>query len=320
MAPPIKVAVLDDYQGVALSMADWKSLGPGVSVHTFRDSIPADALADRLSDFAIIVAMRERTPFPRTLIERLSSLKLLVTTGRRNASIDIKAAADRGIPVSGTATLSTPPTELTWGLILSLARHIPEEATAMRTGGWQATVGMGLHGKVLGVVGLGRLGSEVAKIGSTFGMNVIAWSQNLTADVANTAGARLVDKMTLFRESDVVTIHLVLSPRSRGLVGETELNAMKPTAYLINTARGPIVDEAALVAALRARRIAGAGLDVFDQEPLPADHPLRALDNVLLTPHLGYVTADNYRWMYTEAVEDIRAFLDGKPIRVIAPQ
>jgi phosphoglycerate dehydrogenase-like enzyme len=173
---------------------------------------------------------------------------------------------------------------------------------------------------VLGVVGLGRLGSEVAKIGSAFGMNVIAWSQNLTADVANTAGARLVDKMTLFRESDVVTIHLVLSPRSRGLVGETELNAMKPTAYLINTARGPIVDEAALVAALRARRIAGAGLDVFDQEPLPADHPLRALDNVLLTPHLGYVTADNYRGMYTEAVEDIRAFLDGKPIRVIAPQ
>jgi len=320
MASPIKVAVLDDYQGVALSMADWKSLGPGVSVHTFRDSIPADALADRLRDFAIIVAMRERTPFPRTLIERLSSLKLLVTTGRRNASIDIKAAADRGIPVSGTATLSTPPTELTWGLILSLARHIPEEATAMRTGGWQATVGMGLHGKVLGVVGLGRLGSEVAKIGSAFGMNVVAWSQNLTADVANTAGARLVDKMTLFRESDVVTIHLVLSPRSRGLVGKTELNAMKPTAYLINTARGPIVDEAALVAALRARRIAGAGLDVFDQEPLPADHPLRALDNVLLTPHLGYVTADNYRGMYTEAVEDIRAFLDGKPIRVIAPQ
>jgi phosphoglycerate dehydrogenase-like enzyme len=320
MASPIKVAVLDDYQGVALSMADWKSLGPGVSVHTFRDSIPADALVDRLRDFEIIVAMRERTPFPHTLIERLSSLKLLVTTGRRNASIDIKAAADRGIPVSGTATLSTPPTELTWGLILSLARHIPEEATAMRKGGWQATVGMGLHGKVLGVVGLGRLGSEVAKIGSAFGMNVIAWSQNLTADVANTAGARLVDKMTLFRESDVVTIHLVLSPRSRGLVGETELNAMKPTAYLINTARGPIVDEAALVAALRARRIAGAGLDVFDQEPLPADHPLRALDNVLLTPHLGYVTADNYRGMYTEAVEDIRAFLDGKPIRVIAPQ
>ena len=316
----MKVAVLDDYQGVALSMADWKSLGPEVSVQTFREAIPADALAARLRDFEILVAMRERTPLPRTLIEQLPSLKLIVTTGRRNASIDVRAAADRGVPVCGTATLSTPPTELTWGLILSLARHIPEESMAMRKGSWQATVGMGLHGKVLGVVGVGRLGSEVAKIGKAFGMDVIAWSQNLTADAATAVGARLVDKMTLFREADVVTVHLVLSPRSRGTVGEAELNAMKPTAYLINTARGPIVDEGALVAALRAKRIAGAGLDVFDQEPLPANHPLRSLDNVVLTPHLGYVTADNYRGMYTEAVEDIRAFLDGKPIRVIAPQ
>ena len=315
----MKVAVLDDYQGVALSMADWRSLGPAVSVQTFREPIAAAALASTLRDFEIIVAMRERTPLPRTLIDQLTSLKLLVTTGRRNASIDIKAAADRGIPVSGTATQSTGPTELTWGLILSLARHIPEESMAMRTGAWQATVGMGLHGKVLGVVGVGRLGSEVAKIGRAFGMEVIAWSQNLTADAASAVGARLVDKMTLFGEADIVTIHLVLSARSRGIVGDAELNAMKPTAYLINTARGPIVDEGALVAALRAKRIAGAGLDVFDQEPLPANHPLRSLDNVVLTPHLGYVTADNYRGMYTEAVEDIRAFLDGTPIRVIAP-
>jgi phosphoglycerate dehydrogenase-like enzyme len=320
MPSPLKVAVLDDYQGVALSMADWKSLGSAVSVHAFREPIAAGALASTLRDFEIVVAMRERTPIPRALIEQLPNLKLLVTTGRRNASIDVKAAADRGIPVSGTATLSTPPTELTWGLILSLARHIPEESMAMRTGAWQATVGMGLHGKVLGVLGLGRLGSEVAKIGRAFGMDVIAWSQNLTADAASAVGARLVDKMTLFSDADIVTVHLVLSARSRGIVAGPELNAMKPTAYLINTARGPIVDEGALVAALRAKRIAGAGLDVFDQEPLPADHPLRSLDNVVLTPHLGYVTADNYRGMYTEAVEDIRAFLDGTPIRVIAPQ
>ena len=316
----MKVAVLDDYQGVALSMADWKSLGPAVSVDAFREPIAAADLPSTLRDFEIIVAMRERTPFPRTLIEQLPSLKLLVTTGRRNASIDIKAAADRGVPVSGTATQSTGPTELTWGLILSLARHIPAESMAMRKGSWQSTVGMGLHGKVLGVVGVGRLGSEVAKIAKAFGMDVIAWSQNLTADVANAVRARLVDKEALFREADFVTIHLVLSSRSRAIVGDAELNVMKPTAYLINTARGPIVDERALVAVLRAKRIAGAGLDVFDQEPLPADHPLRSLDNVVLTPHLGYVTADNYRGMYTEAVEDIRAFLDGKPIRVIPPQ
>jgi phosphoglycerate dehydrogenase-like enzyme len=320
MPSPIRVAILDDYQGVALSMADWTGLGPGVTVQSVREPIPADALATRLRDFEIIVAMRERTSFPRTLIEQLPTLKLLVTTGRRNASIDVKAAADRGVPVSGTATLSTPPVEITWALILALARHIPAEATTMRTGGWQTTIGTGLHGKVLGVIGLGRLGSEVARIGKAFSMDVVAWSQNLTSDAAAAAGARLVDKAALFRESDFVTIHLVLGARTRHLVGAAELSSMKPSAYLVNTARGPIVDEQALLAALTARRIAGAGLDVFDEEPLPDSHPFRALDNVVLTPHLGYVTTENYREMYGQAVEDIKAFLAGTPLRVIAPQ
>ncbi len=319
METPIRVAVLDDYQQVALSLADWESLGDGVKVQTFAQPIPADALPERLRDFDIIVAMRERTPFPRALIERLPSLKLLVTTGRRNASIDVKAAAERGITVSGTSSLSTPPVELTWALILATARRLPQEAAAMRNGGWQSTVGIGLHGMVLGVVGLGRLGSEVARIGQAFGMKVIAWSQNLTADAASAVGARLVDKETLFRDADVVTIHLVLSDRTRHLVGEKEIAAMKPTAILINTARGPIVHEAALISALRSGRIQGAGLDVFDEEPLPPDHPLRTLDNVVLTPHLGYVTIGNYREMYTQAVEDIRAFLAGTPVRVITP-
>ncbi len=299
-------------------MADWASLGTGVSVETFHEPLgSADTIAERLRDVHVIVAMRERTPFPRSLLERLPSLKLLITTGRRNAAIDVKAAAERGVPVSGTSTLSTPPVELTWGLILALARKIPQESAAMRSGAWQTTIGVGLHGKTLGIIGLGRLGTEVALIGKAFGMHVVAWSQNLTSDITGPLGVELVDKDALFRRADVVTIHLVLSARTRGLVGGRELAAMKPDAFLINTARGPIVDEQPLLAALRSRRIGGAGLDVYDQEPLPADHPLRRLDNVVLTPHLGYVTVENYREAYGQAVENIRSFLAGTPLRVI---
>jgi len=315
---PTRVAILDDYQGVALSMADWPSLGSGVAVHPFHERIGCeDELAERLRTFDVIVAMRERTPFPASLIDRLPSLKLLVTTGRRNAAIDVKAATARGVVVCGTATLATPPVELTWGLILSLTRHIPRESMAMRSGAWQTTIGIGLQGKTLGVIGLGRLGSDVARIGKAFGMDVIAWSQNLTREKTDALGIELVDKASLFRRSDVVTVHLVLSDRTRGIVGERELARMKPTALLINTARGPVVDEHALIHALRHSGLAGAGLDVFGEEPLPPDHPLRRLENVVLTPHLGYVTTENYRLAYGEAVEDIRAFLAGSPVRVI---
>jgi phosphoglycerate dehydrogenase-like enzyme len=316
---PMRVAILDDYQGVALSMADWSSLAPAVSsVHPFHEPIRTDELAERLRTFDAVVAMRERTPFPASLLEQLPSLKLLVTTGRRNAAIDVNAATARGIVVCGTGTLATPPVELTWGLILSLARKIPRETTAMREGAWQTTIGIGLHGKTLGVIGLGRLGTDVAKIGKAFGMRVVAWSQNLTRDRTDALGVELVDKESLFQRSDVVTIHLVLSERTRGMVGERELAWMKPSAFLINTARGPIVDEQALITALRRSVIAGAGLDVFTEEPLPADHPLRRVENAVLTPHLGYVTTENYRLAYGEAVEDIRAFLDGSPVRVIS--
>jgi phosphoglycerate dehydrogenase-like enzyme len=315
---PTHVAILDDYQRVALSMADWGSLGPAVSFQPFHDRLPEHEIAERLRPFDVIVAMRERTPFPGTLLARLPSLRLLVTTGRRNAAIDVAAAAARGIVVSGTSTLAAPPVELTWGLILALARHIPREAEAMRHGAWQTTVGVSLHGKTLGVIGLGRLGCEVARIGQAFGMKVTAWSQNLTREKTDAAGVELVDKDILFQRSDVVTVHLVLSQRTRGIVGAQELAMMKRSALLINTARGPIVEEAALVDALRRHAIAGVALDVFDEEPLAADHPFRQLDNVVLTPHLGYVTADNYRLAYGEAVEDIRAFLSGSPVRVIA--
>jgi phosphoglycerate dehydrogenase-like enzyme len=316
---PTRVAILDDYQGVALSMADWSSLGAGVSLHPFRERIGGeDDLAKRLRNFDVIVAMRERTPFPATLIERLPALKLLVTTGQRNAAIDCAAAAARGVIVSGTSMLAMPPVELTWGLILALARQIPRESAAMRTGAWQSTIGVGLQGKTLGVIGLGRLGSDVARIGKAFGMHVVAWSQNLTREKTDALGIELVDKDSLFQRSDIVTVHLVLSDRTRGVVSSRELALMKPTAFLVNTARGPIVDEQALIHALRHSVISGAGLDVFDEEPLPAAHPLRRLEHALLTPHLGYVTTENYRLAYGEAVEDIRAFLAGAPVRVIA--
>ena len=313
-----RVAILDDYQGVALAMADWQSLGPEVCVQAFHERLSGeDALAKGLADFEVIVAMRERTHFPRSILERLPKLKLLVTTGMRNVAIDAKAAAELGIVMSGTGLLTPPTAELTWGLIIALARHIPQEAQQMRGGGWQTTVGVGLHGKVLGVLGLGKLGGEVARVGRAFQMEVIAWSQNLTAEHASSLGATRVEKDELFQRADFVTIHLVLSKRTRGLVAARELALMKPEAYLINTSRGPIVDEGALIDALTNRKFAGAALDVHDEEPLPADHRLRKLDNVLLTPHLGYVTLENYRLCYGQAVEDIRAFLAGHPIRTV---
>jgi phosphoglycerate dehydrogenase-like enzyme len=313
-----RIAILDDYQNVALSLADWGSLGAGVSVQAFREWLGSEqAVVERLRDFEIIVAMRERTAFPRAVFERLPNLKLVVTAGMRNAAIDVKAASERGVVVSGTSMLTTPTVELTWALILSLARNIPQEMENMRAGRWQTTVGVGLQGKVLGVVGLGRLGGEVARIGKAFRMEVIAWSQNLTAERAGSLDVERVEKQELFRRADFVTIHLVMSQRTRGLIGAGELAAMKPTAFLVNTSRGPIIDEPALIAALEARKIAGAALDVYDQEPLPPNHRLRTLNNVVLTPHLGYVTVENYREAYGQAVEDIRAFLAGSPVRVI---
>jgi phosphoglycerate dehydrogenase-like enzyme len=265
--------------------------------------------------------MRERTPFQRSLLQRLPQLRLLVTTGMRNASIDLQAAVDNGVTVCGTEGLPYPTAELTWGLILALARQIPREDHATRNGQWQVSLGVGLQRLVLGVIGLGRLGSQVATVGKAFGMEVLAWSQNLTAERAAQCGATLVEKDDLLSRADVVTIHLILGERSRGLIGARELGLMKPTAYLVNTSRGPIVDEAALIQALEQGRIAGAGLDVFDEEPLPLNHPLRRLENTVLTPHMGYVTRDTYEVFYGQAVEDVQAFLRGSPVRVLkAPQ
>jgi phosphoglycerate dehydrogenase-like enzyme len=314
----MRVAILDDYQRLALELADWKSLGPEVTAEALHERVAGeDTLVERLKNFEVIVAMRERTHFPRSLLQRLPNLKLLVTTGMHNVAIDSKAAAELGIVVSGTGMLTPPTAELTWGLIIALARHIPQENQQMRRGGWQTTMGVGLNGKVLGILGLGRLGSEIARVGRAFQMEVIAWSQNLTAEHASSLGATRVEKDELFQRADFVTIHLILSKRTRGLVTGRELALMKTAAYLINTSRGPIVDESALIEALTNRKLAGAALDVYDEEPLPADHPLRKLDNVVLTPHLGYVTVENYRRCYSDAVEDIRTFLAGHPIRTI---
>lgn len=313
----MRIAILDDYQNVALKVADWNSL-PGCKVEAFHEHIgdPAE-LAARLKDFDCVVLMRERTPFRRNVIDALPKLRLIVRLGH-NAAIDFEAASQRGITICGTTTLMNPTAELTWGLILSLARNIHAEDAAIRQGRWQTTLGSGVDGKTLGILGLGQLGSSVARIGQVFGMKTIAWSPNLTDARAAEVGVTRVTKDDLFARSDFLSIHVVLSDRSRGMVGADEFARMKPTAYLVNTSRGPIVDEKALIATLRDRRIAGAALDVFDIEPLPADHPFRSLSNTLLTPHIGYVTEENYRCNYGDAVEDIRAFLQGKPIRVIA--
>lgn len=315
-----RVALLDDYQGVALGMADRKSLPNGTEVVAFKDHLAAEGpLAERLAGFDIVMALRERTPFPRTLLERLPKLRLLVTAGMRNASIDMKAAAERGVLVCGTSGLPYPTAELAWGLILSLARRIPAEDRATREGRWQTSLGLGLNGKTLGVLGLGTLGSRVARVGRALEMKVLAWSQNLTAERAAAEDAMLVAKDDLLARSDFVSIHLVLGERTRGLIGARELGLMKRSAYLVNTSRGPIVDEAALIRALQDGTIAGAGLDVFDEEPLARDHPFRRLPNIVITPHLGYVTEETYRIFYGQAVEDIKAYLDGTPLRVLRP-
>jgi phosphoglycerate dehydrogenase-like enzyme len=310
----MKIAVLDDYQNVALKLADSSVLTGRAEITTFNDHIadPA-ALIDRLLPFDVICVMRERTPLPREIIERLPRLKLIASTGPGNASIDMAAASERGISVTATGYLSTPTIELTWALILASMRHIVSESNGVRAGGWQTTIGQELEGKVLGVVGLGRVGGQVARIGLAFGMKIIAWSQNMTPETAVAAGATMVPKSELFRQADIVTIHLVPSKRTRGLIGAAEFEVMKPAARLINTSRGPIVDEAALIAALQSRTIGGAALDVFEQEPLPAAHPFRSLDNVLATPHIGYVGEDLYRTFFQDVVASISAWLDERP-------
>ncbi len=307
----MKVAILDDYQNVALGLADWSGVARRAEITVFNDHLadPA-AVIERLRPFDVVCVMRERTPLPRDILQQLPQLKLIASTGPRNAAIDMRAAAERGILVTSTGYESTPTIELTWALILASARQLVQEAGSVRDGGWQTSLGANLRGKCLGVLGLGNIGKEVARIGLAFGMTVIAWSQNLTAEAARAAGATLVDKPALFGQADIVTIHLILSRRTVGLVGAAELALMKPTARLINTSRGPIVDEAALIEALQARRIAAAAIDVFDTEPLPADHPFRKLNNVLTTPHIGYVTEELYRTFYGDAAASIAAWLD----------
>ena len=314
-----RIAVLDDYQSVAADFCDWSQLPEPAEVVEFHDAVAdPDALVARLQPFDVVIAMRERTPFPREVLQRLPNLRLLVTTGMRNKSIDVEAATELGITVCGTASQPTAAAELTWALILATLRHIPQEDASMRAGGWQQTIGGDLAGGTLGVVGLGRIGSRVARIGAAFGMDVVAWSQNLTDERAAEAGARRVDKDELFATADVVTVHLLWSKRTRGLIGADDLGRMKPTAVFVNTSRGPIVTEAALVDVLREGRIAGAGIDVYDQEPLPREHPLRELRRAVLTPHLGYVTRGTYEVFYRDAVEDVAAFLTGEPVRVLA--
>ena len=315
----LRCAILDDYQNVALSMADWPSVAD-VEIKVFNEHLgPADKVIAALQGFAIVCAMRERTAFPRSVIEALPDLKLLITTGMRNASIDLEAAAARGVVVCGTPGFGNATAAIATGLMLELARHIGRENARLKAGiAWQTTIGLDLEGMTLALLGLGRLGARMAEIGRAFQMHTIAWSQNLTTAACQQAGVEHVGRDDLFSRADFLSIHVQLSARTRGLIGARELALMKPTAFLINTSRGPIVDETAMLTALRDKRIAGAGLDVFDIEPLPIGHPLRALDNVVLTPHLGYVAEQNYRAYYAGIVEDIRSFLDGKPVRVLA--
>jgi phosphoglycerate dehydrogenase-like enzyme len=315
-----RIALLDDYQNIALKSADWDSLPAECSVDAFQDHLTdLAALTDRLQPYDVLVIMRERTPFPRALIKTLPNLKLLITTSGRNKSIDLEACADHDVLVCHTELGHTPTAELTWGLILSLAKRIPAEDRGTREGHWGVEVADGLAGKVLGVIGLGKLGTKVAQIGKMFDMEIIAWSPNLTDERAQEIGAQRVEKDELFARSDYVSVHVVLSDRSRGLVGEEDLARMKPTAFLVNTARGPIVDEAALVHAVQNGVIAGAGVDVFGTEPLPQGDPLRTLPNSVITPHIGGFVRENYDLWYGGALEDITAWLDGKPIRILTP-
>jgi len=313
------IAVLDDYQNVAMTMADWSPLTRAHRVEVFNERIGGiEALARALASFEVIGIMRERTPFPRALFERLPNLKLLVTTGKRNASIDLEAAKEHGVTVCGTGGGGLSTAELAIALMLAFARNLRQEFHTMRPGGgWQETVGFDLEGKTLGILGLGNLGTRVARIGAALGMRPIAWSENLTEERARQNGVERVGKDELFRRADVLSIHSVLSSRTRGLIGARELGQMKPTALLVNTSRGPIVEETALLAALREKKIAGYAADTFEAEPLPADHPLRKEPRALLTPHLGYVTAETYRGFYAGMVSTIEAWLAGAPIGVL---
>src|SRR5580698_9842553 len=315
----VRCAILDDYQNVALKVADFSKVKGEVEFKTFNEHLGGpDKVIAALKGFQVVVAMRERTGFPKAVIDALPDLKLLITTGMRNASIDTEAAKARGVMVCGTPNFGNPTSGIAIGLMLELTRHIGYENARLHAGAtWQSTIGPDLEGMTLGVLGLGKLGTHTANIAKAFGMKVIAWSQNLTPEKCAAAGVGYVGKDDLFRQSDLISIHIVLSQRSRGLIGAREFGLMKPTAYIINTSRGPIIDEAALIAALRDRKIAGAGLDVFDVEPLPVDHPFRKMDNVVITPHLGYVSEQNYQNYFAGVVEDIRGFLDGKPVRVM---
>lgn len=314
-----KIAVLDDYQNVALKSADWAGLNSRAEITVFNDHVDdEERLIARLLPFDAICVMRERTPLPRRILERLPNLRFIASTGARNASIDLSAAHDLGITVSATGANGSGAPELTWALILAAARHIPTEVTSFDNGGWQTTVGRDLSGSTLGIIGLGRIGRQIAKVGHAFGMDVIAWSQNLTDDVAQAAGVRWVEKQTLLRDADWVTLHLVLSERTKGIIGRRELAMMKSTAWLVNTSRGPLVDEAALIAALEAQALAGAALDVFDVEPLPSDHRFRSLPNVIATPHIGFVTEHSYQIFYRDTVANLIAWLDGGPVRVLS--
>jgi D-3-phosphoglycerate dehydrogenase len=319
MIMAVRCAILDDYQNVALKLADWSKLKNDLDIKVFNNHLGStEKVIAALQGFAVVVAMRERTAFSKQVIDALADLKLLVTTGMRNASIDIEAAKARGVTVCGTGTFGNPTSGIAIGLMLELTRRVGYENACLHSGAaWQTTIGLDLEGMTLGVLGLGKLGARTANIAKAFGMRVIAWSQNLTAEKCREAGVEHVSKDELFRASDFITIHVVLSQRTRGLVGARELGLMKPTAFLVNTSRGPIIEEAALIAALREHRIAGAGLDVFDVEPLALDHPFRKMDNVVITPHLGYVSEQNYRRYFADAVDDIRAFLDGNPVRVL---
>lgn len=309
----VRIAVLDDYQGVALQVADWSRVAKRARVEVFTDHIAdPDAVVERLLPYDVVCVMRERTPLRKNIIERLPKLKLICSTGKRNASIDTTAAAERGVKVVHTSYTSTPTIEHTWALILASARHLTAESASLRAGGWQTTLGDDLADKTLGVIGLGSVGSQVARVGLAFGMNVIAWSQNLTASAAAAAGARWVSKEVLLRESDIVSIHLVLSRRTMGLMGAAEFALMKPSARLVNTSRGPIVVEAALINALASRQIAGAAVDVYDTEPLPQNHPYRTIDNLLATPHIGYVSRGLYQRFYGDTVAHIVEWLDAR--------
>jgi phosphoglycerate dehydrogenase-like enzyme len=313
----IKVVVLDDYQDVVRSFGPWRDLGPDVTLDVVTDHLVGSELLDRLAGADVVVAMRERTAFGADLLRALPDLRLLVTTGMANASIDLAAAAECGITVCGTGGLASPTAELTWGLVLALARRIPAEDAAMRRGEWQLGVGTELAGKTFGVIGLGRLGQRVARIALAFEMRVLSWSQNLDPELARSLGVEPVSKADLLRDSDVVSLHLKLSDRTRGIIGAADLAQMRPAAYLVNSSRGPLVDTDALLASLHAGAIAGAGIDVYDEEPLPRDHPLRTAPNTVLTPHVGYVTDGTYRVFFADAVADIAAWLAGSPVRVL---